>query len=311
MFDGHLRTVTDKGVKPIGNFLARRGVTPDQLTGLGLVMGVATAVAIGSGHTLLGFFLLTASALPDLFDGAVAKASQSASMRGAFFDSTADRVTDALLLGGIGWHLQHAKGAQYAMLAYACLAVSTLVSYMRAKAEIYGLDAKGGLMERAERIIAIGIGLVFADVLLIPVMWLLLVLTSITAVQRFVKIWNQADRPMAPIRPEPLTRRSARVAGDRLGNRRTPAGSGTASPSTTATQWVDRWRAERDLVAQQRRQRVQQRRARRSERYSTLLGPRPERPRNSGAGTDADGTVDSDSIDATASNPGSSSVDRD
>lgn len=274
LFDGHLRTVTDKGVKPIGNFLARRGVTPDQLTGLGLVMAIATAVAVGSGHTMLGVFLLTASALPDLFDGAVAKASQSASMRGAFFDSTADRITDALLVGGIGWHLQTIKGGHYAMLAFAVLGVSTLISYMRAKAEIYGLDAKGGLMERAERIIVIGVGLFFASVLLIPVMWLLLVLTSFTAIQRFVKIWRQADRPMTPIRPEPLARRINRVAGDRLGNRRTA----TAGPSTVATEWVDRWRAERDLVAQQRRQRVQQRRARRTERYGALLGPKSDRP---------------------------------
>lgn len=271
MFDGHLRTVVDKGVKPIGNGLARLGVTPDQLTGLGLVMAVATAFAIGSGHTLLGYFLLVGSALPDLFDGAVAKASGSSSMRGAFFDSTADRITDALLLGGIGWHLQATKGGRYAMLAFAVLGVSTLISYMRAKAEIYGLDAKGGLMERAERIIVICVGLVIAP-LLVPVLWLMLALTSITAVQRFVKVWRQADRPVTPTKPAPRARSNGRVLTDRTGNRR----GGSARPETAA-EWVDRWRAERDLVAQQRRQRVQQRRAARAERRgasSSSLRPR-------------------------------------
>ncbi len=216
MFDGHLRHITDKSVKPIGNALTRMGVTPDQLTILGLVMAVATAIAIGSGHLLLGFFFLVASALPDLFDGAVAKASGSSSIRGAFFDSVADRVTDGLLVGGIGWHLQATKGGQYGMLAFAVLGVSTLISYQRAKAEIFGFDAKGGLMERAERIIAICVGLVI-PVLLVPVMWIMLVLTSITAVQRFVKVWKQAGKPPAPVAPPKAVRsaRSRRVNADR------------------------------------------------------------------------------------------------
>jgi CDP-diacylglycerol---glycerol-3-phosphate 3-phosphatidyltransferase len=207
MFDGYLRAVTDKGVEPIGRGLARLGVTPDHLTILGLVMAVATAVAIGSGHPLIGFFVLVSSALPDLFDGAVARASGTSSMRGAFFDSTADRVTDGLLLGGIGWYLGDTRGFRSAMLAFAVLGVSTLISYMRAKAEIYKLDAKGGLMERAERIIVLCVGLVFAQ-LLIPILWVMLALTSITAVQRFFKIWNQADRPAVAVRPTASARRS-------------------------------------------------------------------------------------------------------
>lgn len=210
MFDGHWRTTVDKGVRPIGNGLTRLGVTPDVLTGLGLVMAVATAVTIASGHLLAGFFLLVGSALPDLFDGAVAKASGTSSIRGAFFDSVADRVTDALLLGGIAWHLQTVHGGHAAMLAFAVLGVSTLISYQRAKAEIFGFDAKGGLMERAERIIAICVGLVFSA-LLVPVLWVMLVLTSITAVQRFVKVWRQAGKPPAPVAPPRL--RSARPRG--------------------------------------------------------------------------------------------------
>jgi CDP-diacylglycerol--glycerol-3-phosphate 3-phosphatidyltransferase len=80
------------------------------------------------------------------------------------------------------------------MLAVAVLATSSLVSYQRAKAESLGLDARGGLMERAERIIALSFGLAFS-VLLIPVLWVMLVLTSITAIQRFVKVWRQASSP--------------------------------------------------------------------------------------------------------------------
>jgi CDP-diacylglycerol---glycerol-3-phosphate 3-phosphatidyltransferase len=220
MFDGHLRFISDRAVKPVGNGLSRLGVRPDHLTVLGLVMAVAAAVTIGSGHLLAGFFVLVASALPDLFDGAVAKAGQSSSTRGAFFDSTADRVTDSLLLGGVAWHLQNAKGGHAALLPFAVLGVSTLVSYMRAKAEIFGFDAKGGLMERAERIIVLCVGLVISRAL-VPVLWLMLVLTAITAVQRFVKVWRQAGKPPIPVKPERSTTRARTVANRRTSDRAT------------------------------------------------------------------------------------------
>ena len=243
MFDGSFRTAVDKGVKPIGRGLTRVGVTPDQLTVLGLVMSVATAVAVATGHLFIGFVLLVASALPDLFDGAVAKASGVSSIRGAFFDSVADRVTDAFLLGGIGWHLQETKGehgGRFAMLAFAVLGVSTLISYQRAKAEIYGFDAKGGLMERAERIIALAIGLA-VPVLLVPVLWLMLVLVSLTAVQRFVKVWRQAAKPPAPIILPPRAARSARTRGANADRAFWTARSArTERPPAERSPWRDR-----------------------------------------------------------------------
>jgi CDP-diacylglycerol---glycerol-3-phosphate 3-phosphatidyltransferase len=252
VFDGHLRKITDKGVEPVGRGLARVGVTPDHLTILGLVMGVATGVAIGAGHPLLGFFFLVTSALPDLFDGAVARATNTSSMRGAFFDSTVDRVTDALLLGGIGWYLGETRGFRSAMLAFAVLGVSTLISYMRAKAEIYKLDAKGGLMERAERIMLICVGLVFSS-LMVPILWVMLSLTAITALQRFVKIWKQADRPPLPTVP---VQRPVSLRRTQAGRRTAAADRRRATPGVTATQaavFIERLRAEQAQRQAQRR----------------------------------------------------------
>jgi CDP-diacylglycerol--glycerol-3-phosphate 3-phosphatidyltransferase len=131
----------------------------------------------------LGFLLLILTAVPDVLDGAVAKASGTASPRGAFFDSVSDRVTDSLVLGGIAWHLATTSGGHAALLPFAVLGTSTLISYERAKAESLGYSAKGGLMERAERIIALCLGLL-VPVLLVPVLWVMLVLTSLTAVGR-------------------------------------------------------------------------------------------------------------------------------
>jgi CDP-diacylglycerol---glycerol-3-phosphate 3-phosphatidyltransferase len=196
MFDGRFRAPVDRAIKPIGNGLRRTGLTPDHLTVLGLALGIAAAFAIGSGRLRLGLVLVILAALPDLLDGALAKASGAASERGAFFDSTVDRITDAFLLGGIAWYFASTESPHMVLLPFAVSAVGQVISYQRAKAESLGLDAKGGLMERAERIVLLCLGLLF-DVLLIPILWVLLVLSSITAIQRFVKVWRQAE--VAPV----------------------------------------------------------------------------------------------------------------
>ena len=153
------------------------------------------------------------AALPDLLDGALAKASGTSSQRGAFFDSTVDRVTDSLLLGGIGWHFALTEDPRLVLLPFAVASISSVISYQRAKAESLGIEAKGGLMERAERIIAILVGLAF-NVLLIPILWIMLVLTSITALQRFWKVWNAAD--VAPVTAARIEMRRSRRQSRRV-----------------------------------------------------------------------------------------------
>lgn len=194
MFDGRWRAGVEKGTQPLGAALRRTGLTADHFTAAGLVLAGATAVAVGTGRLGLGLALLIASAVPDLLDGAVAKASGTASVRGAFFDSVADRVSDALVLGGFGWYLASDRGDHWAMLPFAVLGASTLISYERAKAESLSIEAKGGLMERAERIIALCLALLVRP-LMVPILFVMLALTLVTAVQRFVKVWRQADAP--------------------------------------------------------------------------------------------------------------------
>ena len=128
------------------------------LTATGLISATATAVAVGSGHLHLAMVLLILTGLHDLLDGPVAKASGTSSVRGAFFDSVTDRVADALILGGVAWYLVSTHPGHLVLLPFAVLAATSLVSYQRAKAESLGISAKGGLMERAERMILLGIG---------------------------------------------------------------------------------------------------------------------------------------------------------
>jgi CDP-diacylglycerol--glycerol-3-phosphate 3-phosphatidyltransferase len=210
MFDGKLRAPVDRAVRPLGDGLRKTGITPDGLTAAGLLVAVVAAVVIASGGLRGGFVLVVLAAIPDLLDGAVAKASGTSSKRGAFFDSTADRVTDFLLLGGVAWYLAGTSTPQLAVLPFAVAGAGALVSYQRAKAESLGFEAKGGLMERAERLILLCAGLLF-DTFLVPILWIMLVLTLITAGQRFVKVWRQASAT-APIPERARVRRQRRNA---------------------------------------------------------------------------------------------------
>lgn len=213
MFDGHLRTPVDKVVRPLGHSLRRLGLTADWLTVAGLVLAAAAAVVIGLGHLWLGLVLVILAALPDLLDGAVAKASGSSSLRGAYFDSVIDRVTDGLLFGGVAWYLAGTDGGRVGLLPMAVFGLAALISYQRAKAESLGFSAKGGIMERAERIVLLCFGLLF-DALLVPVLWVMLTLTAVTAVQRFVKVWRQASQ-VPPVPAQIAARRQRRIAHQR------------------------------------------------------------------------------------------------
>jgi CDP-diacylglycerol--glycerol-3-phosphate 3-phosphatidyltransferase len=221
MFDGKFRAPIERAVRPVGMLLRRTGMSPDHLTILGIVVAVAAAFAIGQGALRGGLVLVIAAALPDMLDGALAKASNTASQRGAFFDSVIDRVTDSVLFGGVAWYFASEKSPHLALLPMAIMGVSSLISYERAKAESLGLYAKGGLMERAERIVVLCIGLLF-DSLLVPIMWIMLALTVITAIQRFVQVWRQAEvsattaakREVRRVRR--VTRQSARGARRQL-----------------------------------------------------------------------------------------------
>jgi CDP-diacylglycerol---glycerol-3-phosphate 3-phosphatidyltransferase len=224
MIDERLRGDVEKRLRPVGARAGKARLKADHLTLLGLVMAVATAVAIGAGALRAAVLLLVLTAVPDALDGAVAKATGTASPRGSFFDSVADRVSDALLLGGVAWFLAD-DGSHVVLLPLALLAVSMLVSYERAKAESLGFSAKGGIMERAERLIALGVGLLF-DSLLVPILWVMLALTTFTAVQRFVKVWRQASAapPVEPLadrwRRRRVSRRSTSTVRQRSRTRR-------------------------------------------------------------------------------------------
>jgi CDP-diacylglycerol--glycerol-3-phosphate 3-phosphatidyltransferase len=259
VFDGRFRTGVDKCTKPVARALQATGLAPDHLTALGLLLAVPAAWAVATGRLGLGLGLLIGSAVPDLLDGALAKASGRSSVRGAFFDSVVDRVTDALVLSALAWYLEDTRPGHIFMLPVAILGLSLLVSYERAKADSLGFSAKGGLMERAERIIVICATLAFSF-MMIPLLWVMLALTAETAVQRFVMVWRQANA--AGHRPPPGERKVFIRREDRQGYEAAPVSArwrawreangwvprpegygGRSRPSSASARWQERRQA--------------------------------------------------------------------
>ncbi|MGH9046946.1 MAG: hypothetical protein ACRDVW_06490, partial [Acidimicrobiales bacterium] len=131
-----------------------------------------------------------------------------------------------------------------ALLPLGILGVTSLVSYQRAKAEALGMGgATGGLMERAERMILLGVGFLSAA-LLVPDLWVLLGLTSATAIGRFVRVWRGAEGPPRVVaeRPARSRWREGRVDSRWRAWREARVGGETA---TRTAQMAGRWRARR------------------------------------------------------------------
>jgi CDP-diacylglycerol--glycerol-3-phosphate 3-phosphatidyltransferase len=234
----------------LGTRLHRRGVTADQITLLGLVLAAGTAAAIGTGWLVLGVGLIIVGGLMDALDGAVAKAAGSCSKRGAFFDSTADRVADGLIFGGVAWYFVVGHHPKLALLPFAILAAGNIVSYERAKAESLGYSGKGGLMERAERLILLGVAL-FVHWVMIELLWLLLGLTVLTAVWRFGRIWAQATAELRGADPAAAAAaarwRPARVESRwREWRQAALGGTTTGAAGRRADTPASRWRARRN-----------------------------------------------------------------
>lgn len=175
------------------------GLTPNMLTMIGLVITAASAVLIAAGHFIAGGVVLIFAALFDILDGAVARVTGKVYRYGAFLDSTTDRYAEGFTYIALLYYYvaTGGHGRIEPMLVIAALNGSLLVSYVRARAQSLGFVCDGGLLARPERVVLTVIGLLFSGTLLLPVLWVLALLTNLTAVQRIWFVWRQS-RQTAP-----------------------------------------------------------------------------------------------------------------
>jgi CDP-diacylglycerol--glycerol-3-phosphate 3-phosphatidyltransferase len=160
---------------------------------------VVSAVLYGLGHIRAGGALLLLSGAVDTLDGQVARRGGMVSRFGAFYDSTLDRVGDGATFIGIAVYFLTAPGIALplasAVVCMVAVVSSLLVSYARARAEGLGLDCKVGVVQRAERLVGLGVPSVLVGagpdgMVLQAIVVLLALLSAVTVVQRFVYVYR-------------------------------------------------------------------------------------------------------------------------
>ena len=190
MASSSLKPAVNRAIEPLARTLSRIGVTPDAVTLTGTIATISSALYFYiDGQLLLGTILISLFTLTDLLDGAIARASERGPSKwGGFLDSTCDRLADASILMGLAIYLVNENVDRLTPVVLASIVASNLIPYIRAKAESYGISCTVGIAERTERLILTLVSIGFAGLglpyVLTVGMWLLLILSLITVVQR-------------------------------------------------------------------------------------------------------------------------------
>jgi CDP-diacylglycerol---glycerol-3-phosphate 3-phosphatidyltransferase len=179
---GFIGTVCMFPLRAIINASVALGIHPNTLTFIGVIINIAAAVALGMGRFYLAGVIMIAAAIFDFIDGKVAHISGKQSEFGAFWDSTLDRFSDLILFLGLIHLYSNLRRTDYVMVTALAAIFSIMISYARARAESLIDKCKVGFMERPERIVLFWIGAF--SYRMAAVMWVLLILSIITVVNR-------------------------------------------------------------------------------------------------------------------------------
>ncbi|RMD67841.1 MAG: CDP-alcohol phosphatidyltransferase family protein, partial [Gammaproteobacteria bacterium] len=159
-FHQHLDIQLRQALTPLARWLGRLRVTPNQVTLAGAALNLLTAWLIVQDHLLAAGLAFLLAGSFDMLDGLLARLSDQATAFGAFLDSTLDRLSEGVVFTAIVYELAALGDALSAGVAVLALLGSLLVSYTRARAEALGVTCTTGLMQRPERIVLLGLGLI-------------------------------------------------------------------------------------------------------------------------------------------------------
>lgn len=212
MFTTRFEAWVRRRAEALMSAIGRVPLTPNQVTVVGLVLTFVAASLAAFGQLRWAGVLLIFAGTCDILDGALARSTHASYPYGAFLDSTLDRYSEGAIYLGLAAYFVGAGGPLQRWLVLATLAAlagSFLVSYVRARAQSLGFTCDSGVFARPERVIVIVIGLIFGGVVLYAVVFLLALLTNLTALQRIREVWLQGRAQRLAIEREIKARRSA------------------------------------------------------------------------------------------------------
>ncbi len=156
-----------KVIDPFVKLLIKMGLTPNAVTLIGFILNVGVAAifiwgaeeGVRDDLSEVGWAgaLILFAGLFDMLDGQVARLGNMKSVFGALFDSVLDRYSELIMFLGICYYLVANHYFLSSIFAFVALIGSMMVSYVRARAEGLGVEIKGGLMQRPERVVTIGV----------------------------------------------------------------------------------------------------------------------------------------------------------
>jgi len=194
-----LRKPVYRIIDPTVQWLVRLGVHPNAISTVGFVATLVAGLLFHLDHVRTAGLLVLIAGIVDIFDGRVARESGLESKFGAFYDSTLDRMSEVVVFVGLASLYNSIRGdmGDVAMLYVILMALggSLMVSYTKARAEGLGFDCDVGLMQRAERVVLLGLGslifgLAWDGLVLDLIIIIVAVLTNLTAIQRIVWVYQ-------------------------------------------------------------------------------------------------------------------------
>jgi CDP-diacylglycerol--glycerol-3-phosphate 3-phosphatidyltransferase len=193
-FTDYLRLWFKWVLDPIGGFLNRLGLTPNMVTILGMIGNTIGAYYLARGDMMTGGILVLIMTPIDALDGTMARLRGEPSDFGAFVDSVSDRYSELIIYAGLLYHFLTLGEPLGGMLVFGAASGSVLVSYVKARAEGLGYEAKVGLLTRVERYLVLAPSLVFNQLYI--GLTILAVFSHITALQRILHVRSNTHAKM-------------------------------------------------------------------------------------------------------------------
>ena len=193
-FSDYLRLWFKWFLDPLAGFFLRLGFTPNMMTMLGLLGNTVGAYYLARGEMLTGGLFVLLMGPVDALDGTMARLRGESSDFGAFVDSVTDRYSELIIYGGLMYYFLTLGNVTGGLLVFGAAAGSVLVSYVKARAEGLGYEAKVGLLTRAERYIVLAPSLLFSQLLI--GLGIIAIFANITALQRILYVRKHAHIQM-------------------------------------------------------------------------------------------------------------------
>jgi CDP-diacylglycerol--glycerol-3-phosphate 3-phosphatidyltransferase len=175
---------------PFIDIIVHFHVHPNHFTILGLFITIVGAVFYANHDIRLGGLFILLGGICDIIDGKIARKTGLSSKFGALFDSSLDRYAEVFMFLGAGIYFVQKDHQITSIMVFLALGGSTMVSYVRARAEALGYECKIGIMQRPERIVYIGFASLIHPYILEVVIWMVAILANFTAIQRIYYIWE-------------------------------------------------------------------------------------------------------------------------